>query len=163
MVVTARRFFLLLKMSVEVHEGWQPIPTFGEQLEDIWALFWDGHDKEGFKDWFSEARRCANIVLRTLKRDANKTHSMLDFLAETDSVQAFENTLTRWRRYQGYFTASPFMDVIEETRENLKVLLQDWRHCGTKTALQKQMENYKEGLHRADQLLDSLMPYIQKV
>ncbi|MEY3243582.1 MAG: hypothetical protein RIR11_5021 [Bacteroidota bacterium] len=146
-------FEAFLQNSKTVAEGWQPFDTMGADLRDIWAKFRDGHDKNGFMDWFIVVKRRCALAHQTIVEDSDEYQDMMEYLNEPDTLEAFRNTIQRWNRYAAIFAAAPFLDHIAALSACTKQLGLGWEDCTHAELLKNRLAYFMETNDKIDLLL----------
>jgi hypothetical protein len=149
-------FEAFLQNSKTVGDGWQPFDTLGANLRDIWGKFWDGHDKNGFMDWFIVVKRRCALAHRAISEDSNEYQNILKYLNGSDTLDAFENTIQRWNRYAAIFAVAPFSDQIIELSKHITKLDVKWKNCTDVESLEKRLSYFMEINRKIDSLISKI-------
>ncbi len=139
-------------------KDWVPYDTEGENLGEMWAKFLDGHDKLGFTDWFNVAKRRTILSWEQLSQNTALYDEILaDYLNDPDTLEAFENIQSRWKRYKGMFSADPRQQELAAFETQLDQLKAGWQDCDNPEQLLErlntlntafaQLETLKKELH----------------
>lgn len=143
-------------------KDWVPVDTLGIDLCQLWKKFRDGHNKEGFMDWFIVARRRTNFAIDKIESGL-KNSEVLDYLfSDPATIEAFNNTIARWKRYYLYFIAAPCaadLAAIDQCVERIAHYVQ----LKTSVNLHSDLKTLADDFTKINDLLKKITPWFTYV